>query len=60
MREMTFEELQQIEGGGWRDVLKGMACAGGVVAAFYIGGPLGVRLAVRTGAVAACILWATS
>jgi len=60
MRELNFEELQQIEGGGWLDVAKGLACGGLLVGAYYVGGPIAAIWAIRVGAVGACIALATS
>ena len=57
MRELSLQEMQQIEGGeiNWLDLLKGAACAGLVVGAVNFGGPASVVLAFRIGAGAGCL-----
>ena len=56
MRELSLQEMQQIEGGefNWLDLLRGAACAGMIVGAAVYAGPPGVVLALRIGAVAGC------
>lgn len=55
MCELTWEQMEELEGGGWKDFMKGAACAAGFLAVAYFTGPAGVQAALYVGAGASCL-----
>lgn len=55
MREMTWDQMEGLEGGDWLDFVKGVACAAGFLGVAYVTGPVGLKVLSGIGAGATCI-----